>query len=220
VLDGMMVIIHLILKRIFDLIFSILGMIVLLPIFIIIGIIVKFDSKGPIFFKQNRIGLNGKFFKIIKFRSMIEGAEFIGTGIFNYEDDPRETKIGKFLRNYSLDELPQIYNIFLGDMSFVGPRPPVTYELGNFEDFNAELKKRFTMKPGVTGYAQIKGRNNLNWDQKIHFDNQYIDDFKKWGILLDIKILIITFYKILVKEGNYELLENAKKDRARLNKTE
>jgi len=216
----MMVIIHLILKRIFDLIFSILGMIVLLPIFIIIGIIVKFDSKGPIFFKQNRIGLNGKFFKIIKFRSMIEGAEFIGTGIFNYEDDPRETKIGKFLRNYSLDELPQIYNIFLGDMSFVGPRPPVTYELGNFEDFNAELKKRFTMKPGVTGYAQIKGRNNLNWDQKIHFDNQYIDDFKKWGILLDIKILIITFYKILVKEGNYELLENAKKDRARLNKTE
>ncbi len=195
-------------------------MIVLLPIFIIIGIIVKFDSKGPIFFKQNRIGLNGKFFKIIKFRSMIEGAEFIGTGIFNYEDDPRETKIGKFLRNYSLDELPQIYNIFLGDMSFVGPRPPVTYELGNFEDFNAELKKRFTMKPGVTGYAQIKGRNNLNWDQKIHFDNQYIDDFKKWGILLDIKILIITFYKILVKEGNYELLENAKKDRARLNKTE
>lgn len=216
----MMVIIHLILKRIFDLIFSILGMIVLLPIFIIIGIIVKFDSKGPIFFKQNRIGLNGKFFKIIKFRSMIEGAEFIGTGIFNYEDDPRETKIGKFLRNYSLDELPQIYNIFLGDMSFVGPRPPVTYELGNFEDFNAELKKRFTMKPGVTGYAQIKGRNNLNWDQKIYFDNQYIDDFKKWGILLDIKILIITFYKILVKEGNYELLENAKKDRARLNKTE
>lgn len=195
-------------------------MIVLLPIFIIIGIIVKFDSKGPIFFKQNRIGLNGKFFKIIKFRSMIEGAEFIGTGIFNYEDDPRETKIGKFLRNYSLDELPQIYNIFLGDMSFVGPRPPVTYELGNFEDFNAELKKRFTMKPGVTGYAQIKGRNNLNWDQKIYFDNQYIDDFKKWGILLDIKILIITFYKILVKEGNYELLENAKKDRARLNKTE
>ena len=216
----MMVIIHLILKRIFDLIFSILGMIVLLPIFIIIGIIVKFDSKGPIFFKQNRIGLNGKFFKIIKFRSMIEGAEFIGTGIFNYEDDPRETKIGKFLRNYSLDELPQIYNIFLGDMSFVGPRPPVTYELGNFEDFNDVLKKRFTMKPGVTGYAQVKGRNNLNWDQKIHFDNQYIDDFKKWGILLDIKILIITLYKILVKEGNYELLENAKKDRARLNKTE
>lgn len=211
---------HFFVKRIFDILFSILGIIILLPFFLIIGVIIKFDSRGPVFFKQDRIGLNGKTFRIIKLRSMVVGAEFIGTGIFNYKDDPRETKIGKFLRKYSLDELPQIFNIIIGDMSFVGPRPPVTYELGEYEDFNDELKKRFTMRPGVTGYAQIKGRNTLDWNQKNIFDNKYIDDFKKWGVLLDIKILLITLYKIIAQEGNYELIENAEKDRARLKKTD
>ena len=200
-------------KRLFDIFFSIICILLFFPFFLFISILIKLDSKGPVLFKQERIGLNGSYFKILKFRSMIVGAEKMGTGIFNYQNDPRETKIGRFLRTYSLDELPQIFNILLGNMSFVGPRPPITYELGEYEDFCPELKKRFTMKPGITGYAQIKGRNELNWDQKIIFDNKYIDDFKKWGILLDIKILCITVYKVFKKEGNYELIENAEKDK-------
>lgn len=211
-----MIKIHNFLKRTFDVLFSIIGILVFIPFFIIIAIVIKIDSKGPIFFKQKRIGLDGKFFSILKFRSMIVNAEKVGTGIFNYKDDPRVTKIGKFLRGYSMDELPQIFNILSGDMSFVGPRPPVTYELGDYEHFEDELKKRFKVKPGVTGYAQINGRNELSWDEKIKFDNQYIKDFHKWGVLLDIKIIVVTIIKVIKREGSHELLENAEKDKARI----
>jgi len=211
-----MITIHSLLKRIFDLIFSFIGLILVAPFFLIIAIIIKIDSKGKVFFKQGRLGKHGKVFKIFKFRSMIENAEFKGTGLFNFTDDPRVTKVGKFLRDFSIDELPQLINIFIGEMSFVGPRPPVTYELGNYDDFTYELKKRFAMKPGVTGYAQINGRNELSWDEKIIFDNKYIDDFAKWGILLDIKILFITVIKVIKNEGSHELLENAEKDKARI----
>ncbi|MZG57876.1 sugar transferase, partial [Photobacterium lucens] len=120
------------LKRIFDLFFSIVGIILFSPFFIIIPILIKRESDGPVLFKQDRIGINGKIFSIYKFRSMVVNAENIGGGLFNTADDPRVTRVGNFLRNTSLDEIPQFLNILKGDMSFVGPRPPVTYELGDY----------------------------------------------------------------------------------------
>ena len=205
------------LKRVFDIVFSVLLLLALLPFFIFIAIAILIDSKGPIFFKQPRLGLKGKVFNIYKFRSMVVGAERMGTGLFNYSNDPRVTKVGRFLRDYSLDELPQLFNILKGDMSFVGPRPPVTYELGDYKNFDGLLKQRFIMKPGVTGLAQINGRNELSWDEKIVFDNKYISDFSRFGILLDIKILFITVFKVLRNEGSHELEKNAEKDMARIN---
>lgn len=210
-----MLLVHNFFKRIMDIIGALFFIALFFPIYIIIAIIVKIDSKGPIFFKQLRLGKDGKEYYIYKFRSMVVNAEKMGTGLFNYANDPRVTKVGNFIRNTSLDEIPQIFNILKGDMSFVGPRPPVNYELGNYKDFTGELKKRFRVKPGVTGYAQVNGRNELSWDEKIVFDNKYIEDFYKWGILLDIKIIFITIIKVIKNEGSVELEENAKADSAR-----
>lgn len=131
-------------------------------------------------------------------------AEKMGAGLFNYENDPRVTKLGRFLRDHSVDELPQLFNIFLGDMSVVGPRPCVTYELGEFETLNKRYKKRFQMKAGLTGLAQVKGRNDIEWDEKVGYDNQYIDLFSKRGIFVDIQILIESVLKVFKKENIYE----------------
>lgn len=208
--------IHDILKRGFDLLFSVIGLLVSAPLLMIIAIAIKIDSSGPIFFLQARLGKNGKIFNIWKFRSMVVNAENLGSGLFNYANDPRVTSVGNFLRKTSLDELPQFINILKGEMSFVGPRPPVTYELGDYNSFSTELKQRFIVKPGVTGYAQIKGRNELSRDEKTIHDIQYVNDFYKWGILLDIVIIIITIYKIIRMEGSYELPENAESDASKI----
>ncbi|MCR5423038.1 MAG: sugar transferase, partial [Bacilli bacterium] len=151
-------IINLIIKRFFDIFSSMLVIILLIPLWIIVSIAIKCDSKGPVFFKQERRTKNGRIFKMLKFRSMIVNAESMGTGLFNYENDPRVTKVGRFLRNTSIDELPQLFNILIGQMSVIGPRPCVKYELGDFDTLNKKYKKRFQMKAGLTGLAQTKGR--------------------------------------------------------------
>ena len=204
-------------KRIFDFMFSILGIIALSPAMLLIAFAIKIDSKGPVIFKQSRLGLCGKKFFMLKFRTMVENAERMGTGLFNYEDDPRVTRIGKFLRKTSLDELPQLFNIIKGEISFVGPRAPVSYELGSYEKLSVNTKKRFIVKPGITGYAQIKGRNELSWDEKIILDLEYIQKYNKWGLFFDMKILLLTLIKVIRMEGSYELKENAKKDATRIN---
>lgn len=193
-----------VIKRSFDIVASGIGLIVLSPLFLIISIFIKIESKGPVFFKQGRRTKDGKIFKMYKFRSMIVDAENQGTGLFNFENDPRVTKVGRFLRNSSLDELPQLLNIFLGHMSVVGPRPCVTYELGEFETLNKKYKKRFDVKAGLTGLAQVKGRNDISWDDKVKYDNQYVDLFKKQGIFIDIKILFDSVSKVFKKENIYE----------------
>lgn len=208
--------IHNVIKRVFDVLGSLIFLAIFFPLYLIVGFAVIFDSKGPVIFKQLRLGVNGKEYYIFKFRSMVVNAENMGTGLFNYANDSRVTKVGKFIRNTSLDEIPQIFNILKGDMSFVGPRPPVNYELGDYKDFTGELKLRFRVKPGVTGYAQISGRNELSWDEKIVHDNRYIEDFYKWGILVDIKVVFITIIKVLKNEGGYELEENSEKDKQRV----
>lgn len=207
-----------ILKRLIDLVLSIFLIFLLFPIFLIIAILIKIDSKGPVLFKQRRLGLNGKVFLIYKFRSMVENAEFMETGLFNLENDPRVTRIGRLLRNYSLDELPQLINVIKGELSLVGPRPPVEYELGKYENFDDKLKKRFTVKPGITGLAQINGRNQLSWDEKIIYDLEYIEKFNKYGILYDIVILFRTFIKVFKREGIYENYENIIKDSNKIDK--
>ena len=196
--------INLFFKRLFDILSTLIVIILLIPIWIIVPIAIKCDSKGPVFFKQERRTKKGKVFKMLKFRSMVVNAENIGTGLFNYENDPRVTKVGRFLRNTSIDELPQLFNIFVGQMSVVGPRPCVKNELGDFDTLNKKYKKRFQMKAGLTGLAQTKGRNDIEWDKKVELDNEYIDKFRKYGVFYDIKILFMSVIKVFKKEDIYE----------------
>lgn len=191
-------------KRAFDICSSGVAIIVLIPLWIGVSVAIKLDSKGPIIFAQDRRTKDGKLFKMYKFRSMVVNAEQMGTGLFNYENDPRVTKVGRFLRNTSLDELPQLFNVFKGDISVVGPRPCVSYELGDYETLNKKYKKRFQVKGGITGLAQARGRNENSWDEKVTLDNQYIDGFKRIGVLLDIIILIETIAKVFKKSNIYE----------------
>lgn len=191
-------------KRTFDIVSSGVCIILLIPVWIGVSTAIKKDSAGPVFFKQDRRTKDGKVFKMLKFRTMVVGAESMGAGLFNYENDPRVTKVGRKLRDSSIDELPQLFNIFKGDMSVVGPRPCVTYELGDFATLNEKYKKRFQVKAGLTGLAQIKGRNDISWDKKVTYDNEYIDLFEKYGFLIDIKIGLESVFKVFKREKVYE----------------
>jgi lipopolysaccharide/colanic/teichoic acid biosynthesis glycosyltransferase len=192
------------LKRFFDILLCFVALVILLPVWLMIAIAIKCDSEGPVLFAQGRRTKNGRIFKMYKFRSMVVNAEKMGAGLFNYENDPRVTKTGRFLRNTSLDELPQLWNVLKGDLSLVGPRPCVTYELGDFDTLNRQYKKRFEVRGGITGLAQVKGRNENSWDEKVTYDNLYIDAFKTQGIWLDIKILAGTVAKVFKKQDIYE----------------
>lgn len=187
-----------------DILLSALALAVLSPLFLMLAAAVKLSSKGPVFFRQRRLTKNGRVFILLKFRSMVAGAETMGAGLFNYRNDPRVTGVGRFLRRSSLDELPQLVNVLKGDMSLVGPRPCVNGELGEYETLNARYKKRFTVLPGITGYAQISGRNEIPWDQKVNLDNAYIDRFQRQGVWLDLKILLKTAANVLTSRSIYE----------------
>src|SRR6185369_8866378 len=186
-----------ILKRALDLLLSCLALILLSPLMLVIALAVRIGSPGPAIFIQGRLGLAGAVFPMYKFRTMIDNAERTGTGLFSFQDDPRVTRVGKFLRQTSLDELPQIFNVLKGEMSFVGPRPPVTYELGDYASFSPELKHRFTVKPGITGLAQLVGRNDFTWDQKIVLDAEYIRRFRKYGVIYDLYLILRTVWAVL-----------------------
>ena len=192
------------LKRFFDVVICSVAIVMLIPVWIIVAVAIKLDSEGPILFKQDRLTKDGRVFKMYKFRSMVVNAEKMGAGLFNYADDPRVTKVGRFMRNTSIDELPQLFNVVKGDLSIVGPRPSVTYELGDYETLNRKYKKRFTVRGGITGLAQVMGRNENSWDEKVTYDNEYIDRFKKEGILLDIKIIFATVGKVFKRQSIYE----------------
>ena len=187
---------NLFIKCLFDIFSSFCAIVLLLPLWIIVGVWIKCDSKGPILFKQGRRTKEGRIFKMWKYRSMVVNVENMGTGLFSYDNDPRITKVGAFLRKTSIDELPQLFNVLKGDISVVGPRPCVTYELGDFETLNKKYKKRFEVKGGITGLAQCKGRNENSWDEKVTLDNEYIDRFKTEGFWLDIKIIWWTVSKV------------------------
>ncbi|MGC9090024.1 MAG: sugar transferase [Caldisericia bacterium] len=188
---------ELLIKEYFDKIISMFLLIILFPLFIIISILIKLDSKGPVFFIQERVGKDGKIFKIIKFRTMTVWAEEKTKGIFIDEKNPYLTEIGKFLRRWSLDELPELINVLKGEMSLVGPRPTLKYQVDKYNDFQ---RKRLLVKPGITGWAQVNGRNRIPWEERIKLDIWYIEN---WSLFLDFKILIKTFFQIFKKEETF-----------------
>ena len=184
-------------KRIFDIWVSGIALIILLPIFVIIGILIKLDSKGPVFFIQERAGKDGKIFKAYKLRTMIINAEKMGLGYEIAKNDNRITRVGKHLR-WGIDELPQIINVFKGEMSLVGPRPALPHQV---EKYSKRDKRRLEVKPGITGWALINGRNTLSWSERIKLDIWYIDH---WSIWLDLKILFKTIWVVIFsREGIY-----------------
>jgi lipopolysaccharide/colanic/teichoic acid biosynthesis glycosyltransferase len=202
--------VHRLLKRTLDLAIALSVAVLVSPLLLVIALLVKLDSKGPVLFVQDRLGLAGSVFQMYKFRTMVRNAEQMGTGLFSYEDDPRVTRVGRILRQTSLDELPQVVNVIKGDMSIVGPRPPVTYELGNYADFPRELKHRFTVKPGITGLAQLSGRNDLDWDGKLVFDTKYIRKYNSYGVAYDLYLIVRTVWVVLSMRNVIEKPSNQK----------
>ncbi len=186
-------------KRLLDVIIATLAAIILSPLMFVTAMAVKLESDGPVIFKQERLGLNGKVFKIFKFRSMCQGAEHTGSGVYSGKDDDRVTKVGKFIRATSIDELPQLFNIIKGDMSFIGPRPPLTYHPWNLEEYTNEQFHMFDVRPGITGWAQIHGRKDVEWHKRIELNCWYVDHM---SFFLDIKILFSTVFKVLRNEDN------------------
>jgi len=179
-------------KRIIDLTVSLIGVIILSPIILIIGIIVKYKLGSPILFKQQRPGLNGKPFYLYKFRSMSNAKDKNGVLL---PDSDRLTSLGIFLRKFSLDELPQLFNVIMGDLSLVGPRPLLMDYLSLYTE---EQAKRHLVKPGITGWAQVNGRNVITWEEKFHYDVWYVNH---QSLLLDMKILWLTIKKVVRSEG-------------------
>lgn len=190
-------------KRVIDILISLILLIILSPLFIVIILLVKFTSRGPVFFLQKRIGRDGKTFLIFKFRTMCVGAENMGSGLTVKSDsDSRITRIGNVLRKTSLDEIPQLVNILKGDMSLIGPRPPVTYfPYDGYSNYPGWTKKRFSVRPGVTGLAQCTVRNSVPWDKRIEIDLTYIDSI---NFTNDVKIFFLTFLRVIKTSNVYD----------------
>ncbi len=193
-------------KRALDILISLLALVILSPVFLITALAIKIESKGPVIFKQDRLGLDAKIFKIYKFRSMCVGAEHTGSGVYSGKGDARVTKVGKFIRATSIDELPQLVNILKGDMSLIGPRPPLTYHPWPVEEYTEDQLRMFSVRPGVTGWAQVNGRKDVEWNKRIELNCWYTENFSLW---LDIKIFFISIFKVFTNADNENTKETA-----------
>ncbi len=198
-------------KRGADIIISFLGLIILSPVLAITALCIKIDSKGPVIFKQQRLGKGGKTFDIYKFRSMCVGAEHTGSGVYSGKGDARVTKVGKFIRATSIDELPQLVNILKGDMSIIGPRPPLTYHPWPLKDYSEEQLHMFDVRPGVTGWAQVNGRKDVEWNRRIELNVWYTRNI---SFALDLKIFFVSIFKVLKNADNENTTETAAKAQA------
>lgn len=187
-------------------IFLIIGAIPLL----LVACLVKLDSKGPAIFKQKRLGKDGRVFEIYKFRTMVVGAEKQGSGVYSGKNDPRITRVGKFLRSTSIDEFPQLFNIFKGEMSFIGPRPALTYHPWPYEDYTKEQKKMFAVRPGITGWAQVNGRKEVEWPKRIEMNVWYVENI---SFRLDLKIFLKTILKVLTNADNENTSATVKRNK-------
>ena len=185
-----------IIKRLLDILLSLAGLLLLGPFLLLIAILIKIDSPGPAIYKQTRLGLDGKEFTMHKFRTMCIGAE--QSGVYSTRHDPRVTRMGKFLR-IGFDELPQLWDILRGKMSFVGPRPPLTYHPWPLDQYTPAQRKMFEVRPGITGWAQVNGRKTVEWNRRIEMNVWYIEHMSLW---LDIKILFMTVGSVLRKDDN------------------
>ena len=186
-------------KRGIDIIISACVLLVLWPVFLITAIAIKLESKGPVIFKQVRLGKDHKEFNMYKFRSMVVGAEHTGSGVYSGKGDKRVTKVGRIIRATSIDELPQAVSILKGDMSLIGPRPPLTYHPWTLDKYSEEELRMFEMRPGITGWAQVNGRKDVEWHKRIRLNIWYIDHCT---FLLDVKIFFMTIFKVLANADN------------------
>ncbi len=194
-------------KRAFDLVFALTALLLLAPVFALVAVAVKLDSRGPVFYRSERIGLDGKPFGMIKFRSMVTGADRQvaslmksneGAGLlFKMREDPRVTKVGKVLRRFSIDELPQFLNVVRGEMSVVGSRPPLRREV---ENYDGRVQRRLLVRPGVTGLWQVSGRSDLSWDESVRLDLSYVEN---WSMVSDVLIIARTVKAVVASDGAY-----------------
>ncbi len=187
------------LKRVLDCAIALPVLLVAAIPMALIAIAIKLDSPGPVVFRQQRLGKNGKVFDMLKFRSMCLNAEHTGSGVYSEKGDKRVTRVGRLLRATSLDELPQLINILRGDMSLIGPRPPLTYHPWPLEVYTPEQRRMFEVRPGITGWAQINGRKAVEWHRRIELNVWYVDHV---SFLLDVKIFFLTVLKVLCNENN------------------
>lgn len=179
-------------KRAMDIALSSIALVLLCIPFAVIAVLIRLDSPGPVFFRQERLGKHEKPFRIWKFRTMVENAQNQGLGLNATKDDFRITRAGSILRKWGADELPQVINVFTGEMSIVGPRPAICYPVKQYDDF---YRRRFQVRPGVTCLAIVKGRNSLPWEERIRLDVEYIDN---WSLWQDFIIILETFWVVLV----------------------
>lgn len=198
-------------KRLLDVLLSALALVLLSPLILGAALAVKLSSRGPVIFKQKRLGLDGKEFNFYKFRSMVVGAEKTGSGVYSGKGDPRVTGVGRILRATSIDELPQLINILKGDMALIGPRPPLTYHpwpIGEYDEFQRHM---FDVRPGITGWAQTHGRKDVEWHKRIELNVWYVEHV---SFLLDLKIFFLTIFKVFTNADNANRGETLKKDDA------
>jgi undecaprenyl phosphate N,N'-diacetylbacillosamine 1-phosphate transferase len=189
-------------KRLLDIVASAVALLLLWPLLVCIAILIKLESAGPVFFLQPRAGYRGERFRMRKFRTMVVNAEAEGAGYYVGPGDPRITRVGKVLRRFSLDELPQLLQIFTGKMSVVGPRPGLPYQVGHY---TPDQIRRLDVRPGLTGWSQVNGRNRISWPERLEKDVWYVDHFSLW---LDAKIIFRTFWVWLSGDGLYGAREN------------
>ncbi len=186
-------------KRGLDFCMSLVALVILLLPMLIVALAIRIDSKGSVIFKQKRLGLGGKPFWIYKFRSMTVGAERQGTGVYSFKGDSRITKVGKIIRATSIDELPQLANILKGDMALIGPRPALTYHPWPYEKYTEHQKHMFDVLPGVTGWAQVNGRKEVPWPERIELNVWYAQHM---SFVLDLKIFFMTIFKVVTNANN------------------
>lgn len=184
-------------KRVFDIVLALIGIVICAIPMLLIALCIRLESPGPALFKQDRIGKGGKVFKIYKFRSMCMGAE--KGGVYSDRKDTRVTRVGRIIRATSLDELPQFFNVLFGHMSFIGPRPPLTYHPWPLEEYTDFQRRMFDVRPGITGWTQTHGRKDVEWHRRIELNVWYVDHLTMW---LDIKILFLTVFKVLTAADN------------------
>ena len=199
-------------KRWSDVALSLTAAVLLSPVLAVTAVLIKLDSKGPVIFRQRRLGLHGKEFDIYKFRSMVQGAEHKGNGVYCEKGDSRVTRVGKIIRATSIDELPQIANILKGDMALIGPRPPLTYHPWTIDKYTEEQKKMFSVRPGITGWAQVNGRKAVEWNRRISMNVWYAEHV---SFLLDLKIFFMTIFKVLANADNENVGATVRKEKTK-----
>lgn len=196
-------------KRLIDFVIGILVLLVLWPVILLAMLAIYIEDPGPVIFKQDRLGKDGAVFKMLKLRSMRQNAEHTGSGVYSGKGDPRVTKVGRFLRATSIDELIQAVHLINGQMSLIGPRPPLTYHPWPIEDYTPEQLHMFDVRPGITGWAQVNGRKGVEWHKRIELNCWYADHV---SFALDVKIFFMTIFKVLSNADNVNTEATLKKD--------